>query len=756
MLNRLTERAKTAILGVSQPKNKSNSSASDVIGSIKASGGVGTYILENNPGLKLKTSKHINLNDLVEKAYYHSASLQHLYVGTEHLLLALLEITGSPDVENVKKQITSLSSFPNFSQVSEFTTKTPLLDAFGTNLNKDLSSAMPVYREEVELLISVLLQKENANPLVIGDFGVGKKSLVELLVHKLNAMEVPVALAGYQIIEFDVISFIANLSNREGIEAGITTLLEELDTAGDVILYIKDFQSLFIGTNVGFAVPLAFSMLKSYLSTAGVSILGIVNSTFYERLAGEATQILDNFEEIHLEEPEEPKIKAVLKAKAQELSRYHNIRISPEILNYAFRTAKSNIKDTKFRQGGISLLDQACTKLLLKKDLVPVKYKRLIKKKNDLNKQITQHLELGAIDDAMKARGKLAVIETGLDSTRHTLLMTKPLELTTVEIDEVLADMGVSRIDSGFVDLESLSNLSKRIKEKIVGQDAAVETVSRALIRSRLGLRAKKRPLGNFLFLGPTGVGKTELAKVLAEAAFGDENLIRLDMSDFGEKHTVARLVGAPPGYVGYGEGGELTSKIDNMPDSVVLFDEIEKAHPDVLNILLQITEEGELVDAKGQSHDFSQAVVVLTSNLGTDIVLSKDIGFSGGRKSDDEVEGRLRENLKKIMKPELLNRFDEIVVFKRLSKKEQITILELLLAEIYKTLKAQQISLTVAASVKRHLLEKGYNDEYGARALRRTVETKLLDKVAEFLLKNPQRPLRLKASFSRQISITL
>ena len=519
MLNRLTERAKTAILGVSSPKNpktKPISRAVDIIGSIKASGGVGTYLLESNPNLKLNSSKNVNLNDLVEKAYHYSSSLQHLYVGTEHLLLALLEISGSPDTENVKKQITSLNTFPNFGQVSEFATKTPLLDAFGTNLNKDLlrfPTSTPVYREEVETLISVLLQKENANPLIIGDFGVGKKSLVALLVHKLNAMEVPVALAGYQVIEFDAISFIANLSNREGIEAGITTFLEELDTAGNVILYIKDFQSLFIGTSAGFAVPLAFSMLKSYLSSAGISILGVVNSAFYERLAGEATQILDSFEEIHLEEPDEIKTKAVLKAKARELSSYHNIKISQEIIDYAFRTAKSNIKDTKFPQRGISLLDQACTKILLKKDLVPAKYKKLIKRKNDLNKQVTQYLETGLVDDAMKAKSKLASLETQLDLARHSLLVTKPFELTTVEIDEVLSDMGISRIDSGFVDLESLSNLSKRIKEKIVGQDAAVETVSRALIRSHLGYGPKSGHWVTFYFLDLLVVEKRNLLR---------------------------------------------------------------------------------------------------------------------------------------------------------------------------------------------------------------------------------------------------
>ena len=273
-----------------------------------------------------------------------------------------------------------------------------------------------------------------------------------------------------------------------------------------------------------------------------------------------------------------------------------------------------------------------------------------------------------------------------------------------------------------------------------------MEIVAKALIRSRLGLRSKKRPVGNFFFFGPTGVGKTELAKVLAEVAFGENSLIRLDMSDFSEKHTVARLVGAPPGYVGYGEGGELTSKIELKPESVILFDEIEKAHPDVLNILLQIMEEGELSDAKGNRFDFSKSVVILTSNLGTEILHNKDIGFEEKDISDEGVSDRLRHNLKKILKPELINRFDETVVFKRLKKESLLKILDLLLLEVNERLISQKVYLKINTEAKRFLLKAGQSDEYGARSLRRTIEKELLDKIAEVLLKVKERPLKLSA----------
>jgi ATP-dependent Clp protease ATP-binding subunit ClpC len=750
MISRLTEKAKTAILNVSTAKNPSAPRAEAVLGSIRDSGGVAGYIIQSNPGIKVNSKRKVDLNALVEKAYFHSASFQHMYVGTEHLLLALLEMIGSPNTDEVKKQIGALNTFPNITVASDLS-KTPLTDSFGVNLSKSFARFMlsgPVHREEVDLLISVLLQKENPNPLIVGNKGVGKHSLVELLVHRINSMDVPIALAGYQVVELDVMAFVANMSGREGIELGITTFLEELDSMGDVILYIKDLQSMFVGTSTGFAIPLVFSMLRSYLASAGIKMIGIMNGSFYDRISAENTQILDVFEEIRVEEPSEDKVKEILEVKSEELSRYHNVKIIPEMIDYAFNTAKNNIKDTKFPQKAVSLLDQACSRLLLKKDEVPIRYKSLVEKKVRLSREVLDKLEDGNFSAAVKAKKKLAALDLQLDSARRSLLLGTRLLLTKEEIDDSLEDLGVTRIEDGSVDLEHLGKLSDRIKEKIIGQDEVVNTVSRALVRSKLGLRPRKRPMGNFLFLGPTGVGKTELAKVLAETAFGENGLIRLDMSDFSEKHTVARLVGAPPGYVGYGEGGELTTKIELRPDSVVLFDEIEKAHPDVLNILLQIMEEGELVDAKGQTFDFSQAVVILTSNLGTSIVLGEGIGFAGEDKSDEKVEGRLKTNLRKIMKPELLNRFDEVVVFKQLTKKDQLEVLNLLLDEVNETLKAQKITLKIYSSAKKHLLEKGYSTKHGARALRRTMETILLDKIAEFLLKNPKRPLKIGAKF--------
>jgi ATP-dependent Clp protease ATP-binding subunit ClpA len=366
-----------------------------------------------------------------------------------------------------------------------------------------------------------------------------------------------------------------------------------------------------------------------------------------------------------------------------------------------------------------------------------------------ISQALDKNIEMGDYKTAVGTRKKLVRAESILAKEEKEIFSDKKLKLTNIEVDEALEDFGIEKEEKVVIDtIGNLSVLSKQVKKKIIGQDSAVDLVVKSLIRARLGLRSKKRPLGNFLFLGPTGVGKTELAKVLSDCAYphkGDA-LIRLDMSDFSEKHTVARLVGAPPGYVGYGEGGELTTKIDLQPESVVLFDEIEKAHPDVLNILLQIMDEGELKDAKGNTFDFSKSIIVLTSNLGTEFIHAKGIGFDEKIIDDANLEDRLKANLKRILKPELINRFDELIVFKRLSQEEQLRILDLLITEIIDTLTRQKVSLKMENSVKKLLLKAGYSQEYGARALRRTVEKELLDKVAEVLLEVRKRPLCLQA----------
>ena len=394
-------------------------------------------------------------------------------------------------------------------------------------------------------------------------------------------------------------------------------------------------------------------------------------------------------------------------------------------------------------------MDHCCTYVILKKSRIPESYKDMVDKRFEVLNQLHVTLDDGKFNKALNLRKKIREFDQKLTSKEEKIFVTeKKLKMTAEDVVEAVSIFREDRdmVEEDVAGLKNLSLLSEKIRTRIVGQDDAINLVAKSLIRSKLGLRSRKRPFGNFLFLGPTGVGKTEMAKVLADLFFGPKSLIRLDMSDFSEKHNVARLVGAPPGYVGYGEGGELTSKIEQKPESVVLFDEIEKAHPDVLNILLQIMEEGELVDAKGTTYDFSRSVVILTSNLGTEILHNNEIGFEEKAISDKSVEGRLRNNLKKILKPELINRFDEVIVFKRLQREDQLRVLDLLIKEVYATIKTQNVYINVSKEVKEHLLEKGGSVEYGARALRRTLEKELIDSIAEYLLHHQKRPLHLCA----------
>lgn len=747
LLNRITSRALEIMIQVGgQPQV----SATIILNNIRKSEGMGTILLQNIPKLNINKQKSVDPKILLKEAYHQSIKFQHTYVGTEHLLVALLKLSGSRDLEVVKGELRKINVFPGPASLENIK-KTPLLDTYGVNMNYLIfgdGNFSSLDRNEYKFLVSTLLQKNNPNPLLIGASGVGKRSLVKLLVKNINSLNVPPLLFGHQVIEFDLLSFMTGFLNKTASDFGISALVDELKSAGKIILYIKNFQNLFFSTSAGFAVPIFYSMFKSSLENTGIKIITSMNTDLYERIEAENQHLIENFTVVEVLEPDEKEILQILRINSDYLSKFHTINISEDLITYIYRRSKDEIKDIKFPQKGLELMDRACSRLLVKKTKISKKYKNLIDRTYKLAQNFDQNIEEGNFRKAAKERRELINMEGYLYQKEQKMTISKPLILTTVEVDEAIEDLGGKK--DSVTSIQGVKVLSKYlplIKQQIIGQDLAVDAVVKALVRARLGLRSKKRPIGNFLFLGPTGVGKTELAKVLAQVAFGEDSLIRLDMSDFSEKHNVARLVGAPPGYVGYGEGGELTSKIELKPDSVVLFDEIEKAHPDVLNILLQIMEEGELSDAKGNKFDFSSAVVILTSNLGTDIMHNTDIGYEEKELSDESVAGRLQHNLKKILKPELINRFDDVIVFKKLKQEGLLKILDLLLNEVLDKLISQSVHLRVNNSAKKYLLKIGHSDEYGARSLRRAVEKELLDKIAEALLANEKRPLTLTAA---------
>ena len=753
ILDRLTKRARAVLTALA---SKELVPASVILSEISKSNGMSKNVLQELPKVSIPKTKKIKVEDLVKEAHFQSLKFEHSYVGTEHLLLALLKLTNSTDLPKARLILTKMSDSPfNFKSVlsdKDKDPKTPFLDGFGENLTRkaliDFDKEL-VDRDVYDSLVASLLLKTSPNVLLVGEPGVGKRTLVELLARNISSLEVPTSLVGYKVVEFDILAFMTNILNKGNAELGLSQLIDELKSLDRVILYVKNFQNIFYATAGGITVPIFYSMFLGAVTDINIRIIATINTSLFEKFFADNEHILEDFSVVDVTEPDEKTIKEILKSTALYLSSFHNITIPETAISEIYRRSKELSGTTKFPKKAVDLMDHCCSYVLLKKNKIPSSYKNMVDESFILLSDLDSKLEQGDYDKALSLREDIKVIDGKLLKKEERLFLPKiPIKLTQKDVEEAFASFREeTKSRSNSINLSNLSNLSAKIKQKIVGQNEAVDLVTKSLVRSRLGLRSKKRPLGNFLFLGPTGVGKTELAKVLAESFFGDKSLIRLDMSDFSEKHTVARLVGAPPGYVGYGEGGELTSKIDLNPNSVVLFDEIEKAHPDVLNILLQIMEEGELTDAKGVTFDFSKAVIILTSNLGTEILHNAEIGFGDTSIKDSKIEGRLKENLKKILKPELLNRFDEIIIFKQLGKEEQLRVLNILINEVVNTLKDQDISLTVSNDVKGYLLKEGYSKEYGARSLRRTMERKLLDCIAEFLLKNTKRPLKIKAS---------
>jgi len=743
ILNKLTSKALSVLK--SFPKNKKTQPVKEIINQIVIANGLGKIILQNITFFDNK--KTININLLIKEAFNQAYKLDHPFVGTEHLILAFLVITKSREYEKAKEEVEKYSVFSK--NIKDLSPQTPLLNQFAKDLTLEVlknNSIKLVQRDAYKYLLSSLMLKSSSGVIITGDFGVGRQSLINLLAFKTSTIDVPIPLLGYKLIEIDFLNFMLSGFSKPSMEIGINSLVEELKLLGKIIIVLKNIDNLILTNSSGVSIPLAFNLFKNILKENNIKIIAKLSANLYEKISSEQESVLDDFSVVEVEEPTDKELLEILKSVKPIFQKHHNVIISDLILDYLVLKSNKILLEVALPKKAILILDLACAVLNNKKNIVNSKFKDLMIKSAELLTDIEEHIDLHNFDIANNKRQELIKTENVLDKIEDQYLSkNKIFSLSTKDIDFVIETYFTKTSSKSDKDINNLSKLYKVINQKVIGQQDAVNKTVKALIRSKLGLRTKKRPLGNFLFLGPTGVGKTELAKVLAESFYGLGSLIRLDMSDFGEKHNIARLVGAPPGYVGYGDGGELTSKISNNPNSVVLFDEIEKAHPDVLNILLQIMDEGELKDAKGNTFDFSKSVIILTSNAGTNIVHMPAIGFIVNDISHVDLESRLKNNLKKIMKPELLNRFDEIIIFKQLNKKDQEEILNLLIEEIRTTLNNQKIALKITKLVKDFILEKGYSKDYGVRALRRVLETELLDVVAEHLLNNSTRPLNIK-----------
>ena len=600
-------------------------------------------------------------------------------------------------------------------------------------------------------VIQILSRRTKNNPCLIGEPGVGKTAVVEGLAQKIVAQDVPEILKDKRVVTIDISSMVAGAKYRGDFEERIKKCLNEVKKAGDVILFIDEIHVI-VGAGSAEGAIDAANILKPLLARGEIQVIGATTLNEYRKYIEKDSALERRFQPVNVAEPSKADTIAILKGLRDKYEAHHNVKITDEAINEAVELSIRYINDRFLPDKAIDLIDEASSRVRLKTYTQPTSIKNLEEKLQNTTKQKEdaikiQEFEKAAIlrDEEHKLREKLEK-----ESEKWKNKNTKQVvNITGEDIAEVVAGWtGIPAQKISQTENEKLKNLEASLHKRVVGQNEAVEAVAKAIKRGRVGLKDPKRPIGSFLFLGPTGVGKTELSKALAESLFGDENaMIRIDMSEYMEGHSVSKLIGSPPGYVGFDEAGQLTEKIRRRPYSVVLFDEIEKAHPDVMNMLLQILEDGRLTDSQGRTVNFKNTVIIMTSNVGARLITEKKtLGFE---KEGDNVEEKEYENikkevmaeLKKSFRPEFLNRIDEIIVFHKLTEVEIRSIIDIMLKEVEKRLQEQKISVEIDSAAKELIAKKGTDTTYGARPLRRAIQSNIEDKIAEAILDNILKP---------------
>ena len=626
---------------------------------------------------------------------------------------------------------------------------TPTLDEFGTDLTERARAGEldPVIgrADEIEQTIEILSRRTKNNPVLIGEAGVGKTAIVEGLARAIvegetEAGTVPKSLLGKRVVALDMTAMVAGTRYRGDFEERITKAMEEISAHKDeLIVFIDELHSILGAGGGGEGGMDAANILKPRLARGELQMIGATTLAEFRRIEKDAA-LTRRFQPVLVAEPSVEDAVRILEGLAPAYAEHHRVTYTPEAIRAAVELSHRYISDRFLPDKAIDLIDQAGARLRLRLG-TKVDVDALVKEREHLEDEKRQAVEAEEFEEATRIRDRIAAIQAAIDSGSG-----EDGTVDEEEIAEVVAratGIPASRLTEG--DRERLARLEQELHERVVGQTDAVSAIAKAVRRSRSGLGDASRPIGSFLFLGPTGVGKTELAKALASSLFGSEGaLVRFDMSEFGERHTVARLIGAPPGYVGYDEAGQLTEKVRRQPYSVVLLDEIEKAHPDVFNLLLQVLEDGRLTDGQGRTVDFRNTVVIMTSNLGSEFLASKagPIGFQAGdgTGSSDELRAKVMGKLREQMRPELINRIDEIVLFQKLEPEELRQIVTLLLDRVRERLAAQELELEVTDAALGWLAEHGYEPEFGARPLRRLIQREVEDRVADLIVGGLER----------------
>lgn len=703
---------------------------------------------------------------VLELSWDEARQLGHNYIGTEHLLLGLIregEGVAAKVLENLgvdlnkcRSNVIKLLGESRAGQGPQTTTtgapqskaKTPSLDEFGTDLTLAAQEQRldPVVgrEKEIERVIQILARRTKNNPILIGEPGVGKTAIAQGLAMKIIDCEVPDILENKKIIQLDMGLLVAGTKYRGEFEERLKKIMDEIRQAGNIILVIDEMHTL-IGAGAAEGAIDAANILKPALSRGEIQVIGATTLDEYRKHIEKDSALERRFQMVLVEQPSIDETIQIIKGLKPKYEEHHKLFISDEAIIAATELSSKFITERFLPDKAIDLIDEAASKVRLNVSSLPPEGKELekelkatIKEKEDAirNQEFEKASDLRDLEAQIKDK-----IREYQDSWKNTQDANKP----TVGVDEVAAVVStitgipVTKITEG--ESERLLKLEETLHARVIGQNEAVVALSKAIRRARVGLKSPNRPIGSFIFSGPTGVGKTELAKALAEAVFGSEdNIVRIDMSEFMEKHTTSKLIGSPPGYVGYDDGGHMTEIIRKKPYSVVLFDEIEKAHPDVFNIMLQILDDGRLTDSKGRLVNFKNTIIIMTSNVGASMITStQKLGFSVSQDSKKDKYEKLKdtvmEEMKKSFRPEFLNRIDDIIVFAHLSQEEIRQIVDLMLKDLFKRLDERELKIEVGDDVKDYLAKEGYNEAYGARPLRRVIQKKIEDVLAEEIL---------------------
>ena len=726
--------------------------------------------LEQNSGKK-KSAKMLvysgKLTEVLEQAEKEADRFRDEKTGTEHILLAILKSVDSiaikllnsmnvnlqktfvdtltalgMDMMQAKRELGLLKNPKNKKKSSS-----PTLDQYSRDLTalakEDALDPVVGRTAEVERVMQILCRRMKNNPCLVGEPGVGKTAVVEGLAQMIAAGTVPEILADKRIMSLDLSGMVAGSKYRGEFEERIKRVIAEVTAAGNIILFVDELHTL-IGAGGAEGAMDASNILKPALSRGEVQMIGATTRTEYRKYIEKDAALERRFQPVYVEEPTREETIAILKGLRGKYEQHHGVVITDAAIDAATDYAIRYINDRFLPDKAIDLIDEASSR----KKLGIFAGNKSAYRAEEIQKQLQEALEKalsnGDIEHAQSLKKEIDKNEKKIEKTKKQLREKEQEHLHVTEDDvadvvSVWTKIPVSKITQ--TESQRLLKLEEILHKRVVGQNEAVETVAKAIRRGRVGLKDPKRPIGSFLFLGPTGVGKTELSKALAEAMFGNENaIIRVDMSEYMEKHSVSKMIGSPPGYVGFEEGGQLSERVRKNPYSVILFDEIEKAHPDVFNVLLQVLDDGRITDSQGRTVDFKNTIIIMTSNAGAQRIIDpKKLGFSSAEDADSEhkdMKNNVMEEVKRMFKPEFLNRIDDIIVFRALSKDDVKGIAALMLKELKNRLaKQMEITLTYGDTVKNFVFEKGYDKKYGARPLKRAIQNYIEDPLAEEIL---------------------